>query len=67
MQTFTIKSGDRVTIVDRFGKEHTGRAVMLGSYGWVLNMGGPHGTPAIANSANTVRVSRGRRGAWSVR
>jgi hypothetical protein len=52
-----IRSGDRVTIVDRFGKERTGRAVMLGPYGWVLNMGGAHGTPAVATADNIVKVS----------
>jgi hypothetical protein len=56
MQTFRVKAGDRVTIVNRFGQERTGRAVMLGTYGWVLDMGGPHGTPAVANTANIVRV-----------
>ncbi len=61
MKTFTIRPYDRVTIVDRFGVEHTGRAVMLGSYGWVLNMGGRYGTPAIANSANIVRVRPAKR------
>lgn len=24
---------------------------------WVLNMGGPHGTPAIASRQNTVKVA----------
>src|SRR5262249_431021 len=45
----TISPGDRVTIVDRFGKERTGRAVMVfrGSHA-TLNMGGAHGTPAVA-------------------
>jgi RadC-like JAB domain len=56
-----ILVGMRVTIVDRFGKEHTGRAVMLGPAGWVLNMGGRSGTPAVATLTNFVRVSgRGR-------
>ena len=45
-----IRSGDRVTIIDRFGKKHIGRAVMRSSHGgWVLNMGGAHGTPGIAD------------------
>lgn len=52
----TIRPGDRVTIVNRFGQERSGRAVMRGPYGWVLNMGGPHGTPDIACDENTVRV-----------
>lgn len=55
-----IKNGDRVTIVNRFGQERTGRAVMRGPYGWVLNLGGPHGTPAIASAENVVKVRRPR-------
>jgi hypothetical protein len=51
-----IAPGDRVTIVDRFGQERTGRAVMRGPHGWVLNMGGAHGTPAIATDENITRV-----------
>lgn len=47
----------RVTIVDRFGQQHTGRAVMRGPAGWVLNMGGPHGRPGIASDENVVKVS----------
>ncbi len=53
-----ITPGARVTIVDRFGKEHSGKAVMRGPYGWVLNMGGPHGTPGIASDENVTRVSQ---------
>jgi hypothetical protein len=51
-----IKSGDRVTIVNRFGQKSTGRAVMRGPYGWVLNMGGKHGTPAVADNDNITNV-----------
>ncbi len=51
-----IRVGDRVTIVNRFGQEHTGRAVMKGPGGWVLNMGGAHGTPGIATPQNIVKV-----------
>lgn len=51
-----IRPGSRVTIVDRFGKQRTGRAVMRGPYGWVLNMGGAHGTPAIATDDNITAV-----------
>lgn len=51
-----IRPGDRVTIVDRFGVERTGRAVMRGPHGWVLNMGGKHGTPGIATDENIVSV-----------
>jgi hypothetical protein len=52
----TISHGDRVTIVNRFGQKRTGRAVMRGPHGWVLNMGGPHGTPAIADPRNVIKV-----------
>ena len=55
-----IRPGDRVTIVNRFGQQHTGKAVMLGPGGWVLNMGGQHGTPAIATDDNITNVKRPR-------
>ena len=51
-----IRPGDQVMIVNRFGQTSTGRAVMLGPAGWVLNMGGPHGTAAIATADNVVKV-----------
>lgn len=55
----TIRAGDKVTIVDRFGTLHTGRAVMPSSHGgWVLNMGGRYGTPGIADDTNVVRVTK---------
>ena len=52
----TVRSGDKVTIVNRFGQISTGRAVMRGPAGWVLNMGGRHGTPAIATPDNITAV-----------
>lgn len=55
----SIRHGDKVTIVDRFGQSRTGRAVMRGPAGWVLNMGGRHGTPGIAAPQNVTRVRRG--------
>lgn len=55
-----IHHGSRVTIVNRFGQQRTGKAVMLGPAGWVLNMGGPHGTPAIATPDNVTRVKNPR-------
>jgi len=55
----SVRPGDRVTIVNRFGQKHTGRAVMRSSVGgWVLNMGGPHGTPGLADDSNTINVTR---------
>lgn len=51
-----IAPGDKVTIVDRFGKSHTGKAVWRGPAGWVLNMGGRYGTPGIATPENFLFV-----------
>jgi hypothetical protein len=67
-----IKVGTRVTILVPNGKrwdretnrivteykEASGRAVMLGPGGWVLNMGGRFGTPGIATPENFVRLGR---------
>lgn len=55
----SIKPGSRVSIVNRFGQVSSGRAVMRGPAGWVLNMGGRHGTPDIASPKNVVKVSGG--------
>jgi hypothetical protein len=64
-----IKPGDRVTILVPGGlnldgsvdyTERTGRAVMRGPAGWVLNMGGPHGRPEVATPKNIVRVKKGK-------
>ena len=54
----SVRPGDRVTIINRFDQKSTGRAVMpaKGGIGWVLNMGGAHGTPGIATDENTVAV-----------
>ena len=54
----TIRPGDRVTIVDRFGKARTGKAVMRSSEpgAWVLNLGGRYGTLGIATVRNVVKV-----------
>jgi DNA-directed RNA polymerase subunit RPC12/RpoP len=64
----SIRPGDRVTIVNRFGQPSTGRAVMpaKGGIGWVLNMGGAHGTPGIATDENVVKVSPAKRGSTMV-
>lgn len=54
-----IRAGDRVTIVNKFGQERSGRAVMPSACGgWVLDMGGSHGTPGIATVKNTVEVTK---------
>ena len=63
----TVRPGDKVTITTPRGQERTGRAVMRSSHGgWVLNMGGKHGTPGIADDRNVVRVSKGKRGSGAL-
>ena len=61
----TIRPGDRVTINISHGtrrepQERTGKAVMRGPAGWVLNLGGRHGTPGIATEENIVAI-KGKR------
>jgi len=64
-----IRPGDRVTIavpggIGRGGQEYTrrtGRAVMRGPYGWVLNLGGRHGTPGVAGEDNIIHAPAARR------
>jgi len=54
-----IRHGDKVTILSPQGQERTGKAVMRSSSGgWVLNMGGRHGTPGIATESNIVKVRK---------
>ena len=53
----SIRPGMRVTIVNHFGRQQSGKAVMRGPGGWVLNLGGPHGTPGIADEHNIVKVA----------
>lgn len=67
MMLDSIRPGDRVTILVYAGidtwKQKTGRAVMRGPAGYVLNMGGRYGSPAVANAKNLVRVvHRGKKG-----
>lgn len=60
----TIRPGDRVTIVNRFGQQQTGRATIINRRDdvVVLNLGGPHGTPGIATRENVVKVVPGKKG-----
>jgi hypothetical protein len=70
-----IQHGDRVTIrvpngqrinhetgkIEQEWTEKTGKAVMHSAVGgWVLNMGGRHGTPGLADDENIVAI-RGKR------
>ena len=52
-----IKVGSRVAIKTTHGSLFEGRAVMRGPAGWVLNLGGDHGTPGIASERNVVWVT----------
>ena len=56
-----IAVGDTVTINTRFNQTRKGKAVMRGPYGWVLNAGGRHGTPIIADDNNTLSVRKARK------
>lgn len=55
---FDIKVGDTVELRTPQGQLRRGRAVMRGTYGWVLNMGGKHGTPGVVTNDNFVRIVR---------
>jgi hypothetical protein len=53
-----IKPQAMVAIVDRRGQVRQGRVVMHSSHGgWVLNMGGAHGTPGLVDARNCVFVA----------
>jgi hypothetical protein len=53
----TIRHGSKVTIITPHGNKLKGKAVMKSSGGgWVLNLGGKYGTPAIATDENTIAV-----------
>jgi hypothetical protein len=56
-----IRPGDRVTILSPHGSRLSGRAVMRNRQSgcWVLNLGGRHGTPGIADDENIISISRG--------
>ena len=58
----SIGPGDTVTIVTPHGQQLKGRAVMRNRTQpfWVLNMGGPHGTPGLASPENTIGVRKAR-------
>lgn len=57
-----IRPHDLITIqvpggLSRHGREYhrvSGHVVMNGPAGWVINTGGPHGTPKIASEDNFI-------------
>lgn len=56
-----IRPGDKVTISNHLGQHRTGRAIFMGTHGYVLNMGGRYGSPGVATVENIVRVARPRK------
>lgn len=52
-----IRARSKVTIITPLNQKVSGRAVMKGPCGWVLNMGGKYGSPAIATEDNIVAVN----------
>lgn len=56
-----IRVGDTVTILTPHGNTRKGKAVMRSSHGgWVLNGGGKHGTPLLADDSNIVSVRKAK-------
>ena len=54
-----IAAGDRVTISTPHGGKLSGRVVMRSSHGgWVLNLGGRHGTPGLVDEKNFISVRK---------
>lgn len=51
-----IRPGDKVYFVNSRNQRCSGRVVMLGSNGWVVNIGGQHGTPAIVSESNFLTI-----------
>jgi len=60
MQYEDIHVGDTVYFSTPHSAELKGRAVMFGPHGWVVNMGGRHGTPQIVSPKNFIKLRKGR-------
>mgnify|MGYP005707322299 FL=1 len=55
-----IMVGDSVTMSTPQGQLLNGKAVMKGPYGWVVNVGGRHGTPRVVHENNFVKMRKGK-------
>jgi|TARA_Y200000002_G_scaffold334343_1_gene301272 hypothetical protein len=55
-----IQVGDSVTMSTPQGQVLNGKAVMKGPYGWVINVGGRHGTPRVVHENNFVKMRKGK-------
>lgn len=54
------RPGDRVKIRNAQGQILSGRVVMAFASHLVLNMGGPHGRPGVADERNFVSLSKAK-------
>lgn len=55
-----IQIGDWVTMTTPQGQEIRGKATIQGPYGWVINVGGRHGTPRTVHENNFVKMRKGK-------
>jgi len=55
-----IMVGDSVTMSTPQGQVLNGKAVMKGPYGWVVNIGGRHGTPRVVHENNFIKMRKGK-------
>ena len=55
-----IMVGDSITMSTPQGQLLNGKAVMKGPYGWVINVGGRHGTPRVVHENNFVKMRKGK-------
>ena len=56
-----IQIGDSVTMSTPQGNLLNGKAVMKGPNGWVINVGGRHGTPRIVHENNFIKMRKGKK------
>ena len=55
-----IMVGDSVTMSTPQGQLLNGKAVMKGPYGWVINVGGRHGTPRVVHENNFIKMRKSK-------
>ena len=55
-----IMVGDSITMSTPQGQLLNGKAVMKGPYGWVINVGGRHGTPRVVHENNFIKMRKGK-------
>ena len=55
-----IMVGDSVTMSTPQGQLLNGKAEMKGPYGWVVNVGGRHGTPRVVHENNFIKMRKGK-------